>query len=623
MASDPPESCGLLILTALGEELTPLLKRFDARPVEPTPTDGGDRYFTADVPVGGSRTLRVVMASAYGKGVSRMTALTSKALLRWRPRHTILAGIAAAIPDGKTALGTTLVATTIVDASEQKIKPQGRTTRHRSFECDDDLLIPLRCFIDVDDAERSRFGLIICQPDVVKFSVFRDELVEPVRRFFDEEPIGLEMEGAGLAIAIRRYPAAERPSFVLVKGAVDFASFRKNDRHRDQAASVVADLLFGFISKGWLATDPQMGRVAELPAATASPLHLVGRERWMSELLADLAEPAGARVISVEGLGGIGKTALATRVLAKAHDRQLFAATAIYTVSLSDDSEFSSQALVSGLAAQLSYHEVNQLSGDAAASELLQRLHGDPHLILVDNLERPEDVAELASMLDRVGSASRTRWIITSRTSVRAALPSTQALILDELARDDAVAVIEESLRRQRFHAVGIPKADLEAVFDVVGGNPQALKLSSGLLSRYPTQIALHLLVQGRNEADEFYKNIYEASWRLLSEGSRTTIIAMRALPQEGGDWERMLALSGKSPAELMQILRELLDLSLVTASRQGSALLYALHRLTATFVGEVMNSWDAGERDETLRAIRARNIAHTLQRMQGDGELD
>lgn len=625
--ADPIDSCGLLILTALGEELTPLLTEFNARPVQPKPEDGGDRYFEARVPVGDGRFLRVVLASTFAKGVGRMTVLTSRALQRWRPRHTILAGVAAAVPDGKIALGSALVATTIIDAMEQKVKPgDSKSTRHRSYECDGDLLIPLRCFVGEYAHTRARFGLVICQPDVVKFAKYRDELVEPVRQFFDEEPIGLEMEGAALAIGVRSQPPAERPSFTLVKGAVDFASFRKNDRHREQAASTVARLLFDFVAEGWLATDPRASQVtiAEEPQSSSPPLavtRLFGRQRWVSAILEELADTAGARIISIEGLGGIGKTALATRIADEAAHKGLFTGAAVYSLSLSEETSFRSQALVSGLAAQLGYHEVNQLDGAAAANALLQCLDTDLRLILVDNLERPEDVAELAAVLSNVRADSRTRWIITSRASARAQLPSARCLVLEELAREDAVALLEASLDQQRFGATQVPKEDLEAVYEVVGGNPQAVKLSAGLLTRYPTSIALQLLVRGKDEADEFYRHIYGTAWRLLSEGSRATLIAMRSLPQEGGDWDRVLALSGKTPDELMRILRELLDLNLVTATRRGSVILYALHRLTVTFVGEVMDSWNDTERGEALRVLRLRNIRHSLERMGGDGE--
>lgn len=627
--ADPVDSCGLLILTALGEELTPLLEEFNAHPVEARRGDGGYRYYEAAVPISEGRCLRVILASAYDKGGSRMTALTSTALQRWHPRHAILAGIAAAVPNGKIALGLTLVATTIIDAMEQKVKPGDRkSTRHRSYECDSDLLIPLRCFVGDGADARARFGLIICQPDVVKFAEYRDELVEPVRQFFDEQPIGLEMEGAGLVIGVRCQPPAERPSFALVKGAVDFASFRKNDRYREQAATTVARLLFDFVAKGWLASDRIASPVTAAEEQTTSsppfaPQRLFGRQRWISAVLEELADATGARIISIEGLGGIGKTALATRIADEAAHIGIFAGTAVYTLSLSEDTSLRSEALVSGLAAQLGYHEVNQLNGAAAANALLQRLEVDPRLVLIDNLERPQDVAELAAVLSKVRIDSRTRWIITSRASVRALLPDARCLVLEELTREDAVALLEESLDQKKFCAPQVPRKDLEAIYEIIGGNPQAVKLSAGLLTRYPTSIALQLLIQGKDEADEFYHHIYGASWRLLSEGSKTALIAMRSLPQEGGDWDRVLALSGKESEELMPILTELLDLNLVTATRQDSTILYALHRLTATFVGEVMASWNDTERDETLRAIRLRNVRHSLERMRGDVQSD
>jgi hypothetical protein len=613
---------GLLVVTALPEELTPLLAVFGARPVPPAASGESERYYEAEVRVTGSRVLRVILASAYGKGVGNMTALVSAALQRWRPRHAILAGIAAAVPDGKSALGTVLAATTIVDATENKVKPASRSTRHRSYECDVDLLTPLRCFAGDGPGARARFGIVICQPDVVKYAVYREELVKPVSVFFDERPIGLEMEGAGLAIGVRRRPAIDRPGFGLVKGAVDFASFRKNDAHRRAATAEVARLLFEFIELGWLGSDPQPPR-PESPEADGNPSPqppppaLYGRDASIAELKDELVDPTGARIISIEGLGGIGKTALATRIISEAAARNLHSRIGRLTIASTEENPFRRAALVSTLAAQFGFHEVNELQGQAAEASLLARLSNEAHVVLVDNLELPADAAELGRLLASVDPAAATRWIVTSRPALPASIAGVRTLLLEELHREDAIALLRVSLKDQEFGAVAVDEEDLDAVYGVIGGNPQALKLSAGLLKRYPTSIVVALLTKGQDEADEFYRDIYGTSWGLLSDLARTTLVALRFLPEDGGDWERLRAVSGLETDELIRSIRELLDLNLVMVSRGGGTALYSLHRLTATFVGDVMKSWGEAERSEAVRSFRRRNIEHTRERMR------
>lgn len=616
---------GLLIVTALSEELTPFLGAFAAHSVSPDVTGGSERYYQAEVPVAGSRSLRVIFASAYGKGVGNMTALVSAALQRWRPRHVILGGIAAAVPDGKTALGTVLAATTIVDATESKVKPASRSKRHRSYECDLDILTPLRCFAGDGGEARAHFGVVICQPDVVKYAVYREELVKPVADFFDERPIGLEMEGAGLAIGVRRRPVIDRPSFGLVKGAVDFASFRKNDAHRRAAATEVAGMLFEFIALGWLGSDPRPPpleggeEIGDPPPPRPRPV-LYGRGAYLSGLMDELADLAGARIISIDGLGGIGKTALATRLLAEAAARKLFCRFGRFTIASPEEKSFRASALVSTLAVQFGFHEVNELQGNAAEALLLARLSDEAHLVLVDNLELPGDAAELGRLLANVDPSAATRWVVTSRHALPDSLVGSRTVLLQELEREDAIALLRGTLKDQEFGSVALDEEDLDAVHRIVGGNPQALKLSAGLLKRYPTSIVVSLLTKGQDEADEFYRDIYGTSWGLLSDLAKTTLVGFRFLPEEGADWERVRAVSGLHTDDLVRSMRELLDLNLVSAGRGSGTTLYSVHRLTATFVGDVMKGWTEKERSETVRSFRRRNIEHTRERMKWHG---
>ncbi len=117
-------------------------------------------------------------------------------------------------------------------------------------------------------------------------------------------------------------------------------------------------------------------------------------------------------------------------------------------------------------------------------NRLAKRLKAAPHLIIIDNLETTAHVDYFASKL--LAFTEPTRFLLTSR-----ARPSGETAVyshtLHELPFTDA-----EALLRHHAHLIGLTElaeADtdtMQAIYQVTGGNPLALKLVVSLTAVLP-----------------------------------------------------------------------------------------------------------------------------------------
>ncbi|WP_030487615.1 ATP-binding protein [Micromonospora chokoriensis] len=142
---------------------------------------------------------------------------------------------------------------------------------------------------------------------------------------------------------------------------------------------------------------------ADPPVALPPPVALIGRERDLTELAEMLTAERGPRLVSLVGLAGVGKTALATSVahlVASAHP----AGVAGVLVGEGADGP-------DVLAASMS------VLGVARLSELVALLAGRPALLVMDAVERsPGPVA--ATLHRLIGALPSLRVLVTGRHPV-------------------------------------------------------------------------------------------------------------------------------------------------------------------------------------------------------------
>jgi hypothetical protein len=613
-------TCDVLIVTALGDELVPLRKQFGAKPIGPSAEDGVFRYYEASISLGAPGSLRVILGSARAKGGDSMSAFLARAFTRWSPSHVILTGVAATDPSTGVRLGQVMIAKTIVDVTEIKIRPNlsRSTVRRHAQDCDQDLLHPLECFAEEQEANPPRLGLILSQSNLIKAAGARDWLVGPVAAFFDEPPIGIEMEGAALVKAVATEPRTKRPAFVMIKAAVDFGNFHKRDSQRQSAKTAVANFIYAFLCAGWLPPHSTVSTSFQ-PLRRAPSPPLLGRARDLALLEAALRPDSTYAVVTVEGLGGIGKTALADcaadELLGSRFEK--LARFTVPTDSLNLGEPVPLDQFLTAVSTQLGFDEVTSASTKELAARLLTRLRKESVLIIIDNVERESSLNEIAPWLRELRATDPSRIVLTSRVQPSDLLPNSKCISLHELSPDDA----RKMLRTSAENSGATLSSDeiVDSAIAIIGGNPQAIRIVAGLFASYPAEVVLRVIRRGSGGGAIIYRHVYLSAWLTLGPAARALLVAMRHAPDDGVAWERLQAIAGVEAEEAEVGLGQLVRHNLLTQRMSGLMPLYVAHQLTRTFVESVVADWDEDSIESSTVEARRRNIEHTdtmLRRM-------
>jgi len=254
-----------LLITVLDDERKALLKSLTHYRRVPARQDDIHIYYEAIIPVcspdGFAGAYRAIVCQIPSMGRVRAAAATRDFVQRWHPRYLMLVGIAGGIASAGVARGDVLVATQIADYELQKLTPTEPKIRWAVYHADERLCNAARHLEDTWQ-----------QPD----SVTRPEIGVPRRHFGSVasgdkviaseqdlqqlcvhwlEPIGVEMEAAGVAAANMQSPTP-LPLF-MVRGISDLADEAKSDDWRQYACSIAAAYTVTLLESGPVPTSVQ------------------------------------------------------------------------------------------------------------------------------------------------------------------------------------------------------------------------------------------------------------------------------------------------------------------------------------------------------------------------------
>jgi hypothetical protein len=370
--------------------------------------------------------------------------------------------------------------------------------------------------------------------------------------------------------------------------------------------------------------------ITSLPPPTYS--RLFGLDKKIATLQNALVANTAPWTIMILGLGGMGKSTLAHTVSTWAAQQTPFTRTIWLTAKQEEYNTWQGQRqatatpatveqpplaatlpdaqapltyekLLDAVAAQLGLQELPRPADWANEQEGANRqrkqeqicavLREQPALIVIDNLE---SIVHDTALVQGVQALVRpSKILLTSRHAVD--LPELFLVRMDELTWEDSLALLCHEAEQRGFgelrHA---PPATLAPLYELVGGNPLALKLVVGQLTSLPLHEVIQRLKQARKSSEraeyELYHYLYWQSWRLLSEPAREVMLTMPVLPQRGVTWELLLQASGLSRPQLSDAVNELLNYSLLNAGGWPDKH-YSIHQLTHTFLmTEVLKWW-------------------------------
>ncbi|MFE0174706.1 tetratricopeptide repeat protein [Streptomyces sp. NPDC059002] len=312
------------------------------------------------------------------------------------------------------------------------------------------------------------------------------------------------------------------------------------------------------------------GRPRGVPDNVPRDIPWVGRHDELRRLTAALCEGNGtsAAVVTVEaidGMGGVGKTALAVHLAHRLRDR------------------FPDGRLFLHLGGHAS--DRDPLTAARALTELL-RLLGVPPMELPQNLDELvslwratvrdrrmivilDDAADTGQVGPLLPGESPTAVVVTSRRRLPG-LPGVRPVSLDVLPRDDAVALF---LRRVDGRCV-TREPEVEEIVRLCGHLPLAIEIAaSRLLSRpsWTTSDLLDQLTAGGEHLSELHdgertvRHVFELSSRALTATQR--LVFRRTGLHFGVDFapHAVAALAGLPVGTTERILEELLSQHLIS----------------------------------------------------------
>jgi len=351
----------------------------------------------------------------------------------------------------------------------------------------------------------------------------------------------------------------------------------------------------------------------QLPAA---PGHFTGRAeevQALTELMKNGERPPGTVVIcAIDGMGGIGKTALAlhaAHLLAdKYPDGQLFLDLHGYTKGLEPRDPADALAVilqVLGIPARQIPPEL-----DARAALYRDRLADTRTLILLDNAASEEQIRPL------LPGSGNCLTLITSRTRLRS-LDDAHTVPLDLLPVDQAVALLRV-VAGPGHHAVD--EAVFEQIAELCGRLPLALRIAGGLLRHRSAWTAWHLtdkLREGRpglelfRDGDRDLTAVFELSYRALIDRQRLTFRYLGLLPGPDSDGYAVAALLDCDPADAERSLQDLVDHHLLIEPTVGR---YRMHDLIRQHAQALVEQDPAADRADALDRLMG-YYQHTADR--------
>ena len=332
--------------------------------------------------------------------------------------------------------------------------------------------------------------------------------------------------------------------------------------------------------------------VSYLPQPTYD--RYIGGEQRIAEVRRLLFGEQGASIVAIEGAGGLGKTALAREIVRRLAEEEqamgvgwVSAQQVVFTLSgeivSAKRPALTEEQMVSDLVNQLDIKGATRLGLPQAKQALIKQLHTVPHLIVVDNLETCPDLDSLLPLLKQL-AGRKSRFLLTTRES----------LLYDNAIRTWPLPALhlEEARALLLHYATSGVRAELEAapqeveaIFEVVGGNPLALRLVVGQCAHSSLSDILGSLSAATGRADRLYDYLFTALWERLEPAVRTVLLVMPLVCRTGATLAEIVEIHGTDEATVSAALEQLRLRNLVDRIGDLRQPRYTIHNLTNSFL--------------------------------------
>lgn len=278
------------------------------------------------------------------------------------------------------------------------------------------------------------------------------------------------------------------------------------------------------------------------------------------ELLREELDTDTNKMVSLWGLGGVGKTALAIEVA-----RYLGNERRIIWVSAERRTNFNFSAFIDEVAIKLNHTELLKLDLDQKSANVAALLSASPSLIILDNFETIPS-AEGQLCVDFLAQRSPYPALITSRQVIDTA----HNILIDVMQHQEAQDLLDK-LIKQSPDPHAFEDVDWESIITTAGANPLVIQwvVAQISLAQRPTDV-LEELVKGEGDAS---RRVFDRSFKLVQLGTdgRAALLSLSLfVPSASRDALAEVAGFGKDRKRLNEALRNLASLRLVNITSGG-----------------------------------------------------
>jgi len=364
---------------------------------------------------------------------------------------------------------------------------------------------------------------------------------------------------------------------------------------------------------------------AELPAALTS---LVGRTAELTELARRLD---GTRLLTLTGIGGVGKTRLALQLAADSAQHYASGVRLVELAPLDRDGGAGRWAVAAEVASLLDVATAGATTPDELECRIADRLRGHSMLLVLDNCEHVVDAAAqvidavlrrcpgltvLATSREPLGVTGEVVWPVPPLS-----LPPAGTRDLADLAGSDAVALFCQRAGAAQV-GFGLSAENAVAVEQIcrrLDGIPLALELAAARMRALAApQVAARLddcfglLTAGERTAlprQQTLRATMDWSFRLLSAEEQ---VVLRRLTVFAATFDLDAAEDVAGPdgpvGRVADMVFRLVDKSVVVAQRRRGEMRYGLLEIVRTYAAERLA--EVGETGAVRRRLRAHYVA-------------
>lgn len=353
------------------------------------------------------------------------------------------------------------------------------------------------------------------------------------------------------------------------------------------------------------------------------------RERDLKRLSQLLAEPT-TRLVSVIGRGGMGKTALACKVLQDLErhrwphtDEEIPLHGIVYLSTRTDgvslERLFLNCARLLGDRGQERLNAVwtnPQLETREKVTRLLEALSEGWYVILLDNLEELldeegeiEDDGLRLFFEEGVRASGGARMVVTSRVSLafrREVMRfDRQVRLLEGLPLEDGVTLLQELDPNGDYGLRDAPEAKLGKAVRLTHGVPRALEVLAGILANDPF-ISLEEVLDTFYEQEDVVQSLIEENYQRLDMDARRVIEALAVFKKPVVPLAVDYLLEPLAPGlDLSDVLRRLTRTNVVSVDRVAKTV--TLHPIDEDYAYGQLPDEEGIESDYNRQALERR----------------